>query len=206
MVASRCAKAGMGGVFCCNDSTLGSTQGKDRGARKESGSWREIGGRECDQWPGQSEAASEAHAGSWVRVVAQHEPFLKSAHIFGNLVLFALVRPPPAEGGFRRYSCIARGTMAMGSDGSITHCIQLLKAGEGPPPSNSGSAISSDWSGSPAPAPGSAQRAADEEDVALSAFESFYHRAVRGRSPGSTTATTSGNCWSSSPCARPSTS
>src|SRR5271166_379652 len=30
----RCAKARTGGVFCCADSTLGSTQGKDRGTRK----------------------------------------------------------------------------------------------------------------------------------------------------------------------------
>ena len=30
----RCAKARMGDVFCCADSTLGPTQSKDRGSRK----------------------------------------------------------------------------------------------------------------------------------------------------------------------------
>ena len=45
----RCAKARMGDVFCCTDSTLGPTQSKDRGVPKNSGSWRETGGREWSQ-------------------------------------------------------------------------------------------------------------------------------------------------------------
>ena len=72
----------------------------------------------------------------------------------------------------------------MSSDGSITHCIQLLKAGEG-------GAAQELWERyfqrlvglARARLPGSARRAADEEDVALSAFESFHRQAVRGRFP-----------------------
>ena len=73
----------------------------------------------------------------------------------------------------------------MESEGSITHCIRLLKAGER-------AAAQQLWEryfqqlvgGLPAPgflAP--RECAADEEDVALSAFESLYQRAERGQFP-----------------------
>jgi DNA-directed RNA polymerase specialized sigma24 family protein len=72
----------------------------------------------------------------------------------------------------------------MSSDGSITHCIQLLKAGDE-------AAAQKLWERyfqrlvglARTRLPGSARRAADEEDVALSAFESFYQRAARGLFP-----------------------
>ena len=74
--------------------------------------------------------------------------------------------------------------MAMESEGSITHCIRLLKAGERAAAQQLweryfqqlvGLARARLW--------GTSQRAADEEDVALSAFESFYQRAERGLFP-----------------------
>src|SRR5436853_5155366 len=49
------------------------------------------------------------------------------------------------------------------------------------------------------------RRAADEEDVALSAFDSFCRAAEGAASPGSATATVSGGCSLPSPPARPST-
>ena len=72
----------------------------------------------------------------------------------------------------------------MASEGSITHCIQLLKAGER-------AAAQQLWERyfqrlvgpRPRPSPGHPARAADEEDVALSAFESFYQRAECGQFP-----------------------
>jgi DNA-directed RNA polymerase specialized sigma24 family protein len=72
----------------------------------------------------------------------------------------------------------------MASDGSITQCIQLLKAGEE-------AAAQQLWERyfhrlvglARARIPNSARRAADEEDVALSAFDSFYQGAARGRFP-----------------------
>jgi DNA-directed RNA polymerase specialized sigma24 family protein len=74
--------------------------------------------------------------------------------------------------------------MAMASQGSITHCIQLLKAGEE-------AAAQQLWERyfqrlvglARARLRGSTRRAADEEDVALSAFDSFYQRAERGQFP-----------------------
>ena len=72
--------------------------------------------------------------------------------------------------------------MAMASEGSITHCIQLLKAGER-------AAAQLLWERyfqrlvglARAHLRGTPRRAADEEDVALSAFESVYQRAERGQ-------------------------
>jgi DNA-directed RNA polymerase specialized sigma24 family protein len=74
--------------------------------------------------------------------------------------------------------------MAMALEGSITHCIQLLKTGEQ-------AAAQQLWERyflrlvglARAKLQGAARRAADEEDVALSAFDSFYQRAVRGLFP-----------------------
>jgi len=74
--------------------------------------------------------------------------------------------------------------MAMASEGSITHCIQLLKAGKR-------TAAQQLWEQyfqrlvglARAQLRGTSRRAADEEDVALSAFESFYQRAERGQFP-----------------------
>jgi DNA-directed RNA polymerase specialized sigma24 family protein len=72
----------------------------------------------------------------------------------------------------------------MASEGSITYCIQLLKAGER-------AAAQQLWERyfqrlvelARAQLRGTPRRAADEEDVALSAFESFYQRAERGQFP-----------------------
>jgi len=72
----------------------------------------------------------------------------------------------------------------MASEGSITHCIQLLKAGER-------TAAQQLWERyfqrlvglARAQLRGTPRRAADEEDVALSAFESFYQRAECGLFP-----------------------
>jgi DNA-directed RNA polymerase specialized sigma24 family protein len=72
----------------------------------------------------------------------------------------------------------------MSSEGSISHCIRLLKAGEE-------AAAQQLWERyfqrlvelARARLPSAARRAADEEDVALSAFESFYQRAMRGQFP-----------------------
>jgi DNA-directed RNA polymerase specialized sigma24 family protein len=74
--------------------------------------------------------------------------------------------------------------MAMASEGSITHCIQLLKAGER-------AATQQLWERyfqrlvglARAHLRDAPRRVADEEDVALSAFESFYQRAERGQFP-----------------------
>jgi len=74
--------------------------------------------------------------------------------------------------------------MAMASEGSITHCIQLLKAGER-------AAAQQLWERyfqrlvglARAHLRDTPRRAADEEDVALSAFESFYQRAERDQFP-----------------------
>jgi DNA-directed RNA polymerase specialized sigma24 family protein len=72
----------------------------------------------------------------------------------------------------------------MASDGSITHCIELLKAGEE-------AAAQKLWERyfqrlvglARSRIPNSTRRAADEEDVALSAFDSFFQRAARGQFP-----------------------
>jgi len=72
----------------------------------------------------------------------------------------------------------------MASEGSITHCIQLLKAGER-------AAAQQLWEWylhrlvglGRAHLWGTSRRVADEEDVALSAFESVYQRAERGQFP-----------------------
>ncbi len=74
--------------------------------------------------------------------------------------------------------------MAMATEGSITHCIQLLKAGER-------TAAQQLWERyfqrlvglARGHLRGTPRRAADEEDVALSAFESFYQRAECGQFP-----------------------
>lgn len=74
--------------------------------------------------------------------------------------------------------------MTMASDGSITRCIELLKAGERV-------AAQQLWERyfkrlvrlARDRLQASSRRAADEEDVALSAFDSFYRRAERGLFP-----------------------
>src|SRR3982751_1385339 len=72
----------------------------------------------------------------------------------------------------------------MSSEGSITHCIARLKAGDR-------AAAQPLWEGYCHRLVGLARvrlraaprRAADEEDVALSAFDSFCRRAERGQFP-----------------------
>src|SRR3712207_862535 len=72
----------------------------------------------------------------------------------------------------------------MSSEGSITHCIARLKAGDR-------DAAQPLWEGycrrlvdlARARLRAAPRRAADEEDVALSAFDSFYRRAERGQFP-----------------------
>jgi len=72
----------------------------------------------------------------------------------------------------------------MASDGSITHCIQLLKTGEGPAAQQLWERYFQRMVGLARARLGdSVRRAADEEDVALSAFDSFYRRTVRGQFP-----------------------
>src|SRR2546423_1031621 len=74
--------------------------------------------------------------------------------------------------------------MTRASEGSITHCIQLLKAGDR-------SAAQQLWERyfhrlvglARSKLRGTARRAADEEDVALSAFDSFYRRAELKKFP-----------------------
>src|SRR3712207_3756831 len=72
----------------------------------------------------------------------------------------------------------------MSSEGSITHCIARLKAGDR-------DAAQPLWEGycrrlvdlARARLRAAPRRAADEEDVALSAFDSFCRRAERGQFP-----------------------
>jgi len=74
--------------------------------------------------------------------------------------------------------------MAMASEGSITHCIHLMKTGER-------TAAQQLWERYfqrlvglvRTHLRGTSRSAADEEDVALSAFESFYQRAECGQFP-----------------------
>jgi len=73
MVAPLC-ESSHGWGFLLRRLNLGVDAGQRSGDPKASGSWREIGGRECDRWPGQSEAASEARAGSWVRAIGVRRP------------------------------------------------------------------------------------------------------------------------------------
>src|SRR5512135_3467863 len=74
--------------------------------------------------------------------------------------------------------------MAMESEGSITHCIRLLKAGERAAAQQLWERYFQQLVGlARARLRGTSRRAADEEDVALSAFESFYQRAERGQFP-----------------------
>src|SRR5271157_3382934 len=94
-----------------------------------------------------------------------------------------MVRPPPAEGGFH-HSGSSQGTMAMASEGSITHCIQLLKDGERAAAQQLWERYFQQLLGlARAHLRGASRRVADEEDVVLSAFESFYQRAERGQFP-----------------------
>jgi hypothetical protein len=72
----------------------------------------------------------------------------------------------------------------MASEGSISHCLSMLKAGDH-------AAAQLLWERyflqlvglARSRLRGSARRAADEEDVALSVFDSFYQRAMRGQFP-----------------------
>ena len=74
--------------------------------------------------------------------------------------------------------------MAMESEGSITHCIRLLKAGERAAAQQLWECYFQQLVGlARARLRGTSRLAADEEDVALSAFESFYQRAERGQFP-----------------------
>ena len=73
----------------------------------------------------------------------------------------------------------------MSNDDSVTLWIEGIKAGDGNRTSSgSGTATSSGWSGWPGrELPAHCRRAFDEEDVALSAFQSFCDRAGRGQFP-----------------------
>ncbi len=72
----------------------------------------------------------------------------------------------------------------MESEGSITHCIRLLKAGERAAAQQLWERYFQQLVGlARARLRGTSRRAADEEDVALGAFESFYQRAERGQFP-----------------------
>ena len=74
--------------------------------------------------------------------------------------------------------------MAMASEGSTTHCIQLLKDGERAAAQLLWERYFQQLVGlARAHLRGTSRRAADEEDVALSAFESVYQRAERGQFP-----------------------
>ena len=86
----------------------------------------------------------------------------------------------------------------MSSDGSVTHWINLLKGGER-------DAVQPLWERyfrrlvglARARLQGAPRGPADEEDVALSAFNSFFGGVAKGRFPRSTTGTTCGaSCWS----------
>ena len=85
----------------------------------------------------------------------------------------------------------------MSSDGSITHLITRLKQGD---PSAAEGLWRAYFERLVALARSrlrGATRLADEEDVALSALDSFYRGVERGRFPASPTATTSGSSCSS---------
>jgi DNA-directed RNA polymerase specialized sigma24 family protein len=72
----------------------------------------------------------------------------------------------------------------MASDGSVTHWIRLLKAGEHAAAQPLWEAYCRRLAGLARQKLGAApRRAADEEDVALSAFDSFCRGAERGRFP-----------------------
>jgi hypothetical protein len=94
----------------------------------------------------------------------------------------------------------------MPAPGSVTHWINALKGGDP-------AAAQKLWERYFARLVGLARKklqgtrhlTADEEDVALSAFDSFCRGAAAGRFPNCRIATTSGGCWSSSRHARPST-
>jgi DNA-directed RNA polymerase specialized sigma24 family protein len=72
----------------------------------------------------------------------------------------------------------------MSSDGSISRCIQLLKAGKETAAQQLWERYSHRLVGlARTRLPSTARRVTDEEDVALSAFDSFYQRAASGRFP-----------------------
>ncbi len=91
------------------------------------------------------------------------------------------------------------------SSGSVTHWIGRLKAGDG-------DAAQRLWEAyfarlvrlARAKLPGHRKHVADEEDVALSTFDSFCHGARDGRFPKLTDRNNLWACWWSSPPARPS--
>src|SRR5208337_2743286 len=113
MVASLC-ESSQGWCFSLRRLNVGVDAVQRSGAPKNSGSWREIGGRECDRVAGakRSSPRSSVRLMGWGNrgtetlptaaqrpsPVARHEPFLKSAHIFGNLVLFIWWDLPLKEG------------------------------------------------------------------------------------------------------------
>jgi DNA-directed RNA polymerase specialized sigma24 family protein len=72
----------------------------------------------------------------------------------------------------------------MPSEGSITRCIGLLKGGDRAAAQQLWAAYFHRLVGlARTRLRGAARRAADEEDVALSAFDSFYRRAEQGQFP-----------------------
>ena len=89
--------------------------------------------------------------------------------------------------------------MATDPEGSVTRLDRRPgRRRERTPPRRSGSATSTASSAWRAPGSAAPRGVADEEDVALSAFDSFCRRAARGPvPPARATATTSGGCWSS---------
>jgi DNA-directed RNA polymerase specialized sigma24 family protein len=80
--------------------------------------------------------------------------------------------------------CAASGDTLMSTEGSVTRLIARIKAGDG-------EAAQHLWDSyfqklialARARLRGTARRAADEEDVVLSAFDSFFRRAGRGQFP-----------------------
>src|SRR5271157_2931474 len=104
-MAALLCEGSHGQVCSCADSALGSTQNEDRGAPKNSGSWREIGGRECDRVAGAKRSSPRSSVrlmgwGTGVRGLCPPPPqdlhqlpdmsqdSLRVRHILGNLALF----------------------------------------------------------------------------------------------------------------------
>src|SRR5262249_10517796 len=88
------------------------------------------------------------------------------------------------SGGFSAYPCLAGGALLMSADGSVTRWLGQLRTGDP-------AAAQQLWERyfrrlvglARKKLQGTPRRAADEEDVALSAFDSFCRNAERGRFP-----------------------
>ena len=96
--------------------------------------------------------------------------------------------------------------MASDGEGSVTRWVSGLKAGDPEAATQLWQRYFVDLVRLARPRLRDISRApADEEDVALSAFDSLCRVPARGDFPGSRIATTSGGCWSPLPRARPPT-